>query len=154
MGGRSKMSKKIVIKTTVRMLVYQALLLCIVVCLIFLMNPLYWGNRAVLVSESYKHIFDPIEFTPEVEEFIKKIGRSRLFFETVSKEKRTPPLFEVIPGSENIENEEWYICEYQYVNRDGVLDVHSYRTRIKWKPWEFYYPTVDQLGPINDNITE
>jgi len=154
MGESSPMSKKIIIKTTLRTVIYQFILLFIFVSCSFLINPLYWGNRAAIVSRSYRHIFDPVEFTPEVEEFIKKIGRTRLYFDIISREGRTPPLFEIVSGSEFVENEEWFMCEYQYVNKKGELDVYEYRTRIKWKPWEFYYPTVEQLGPINDNPAE
>lgn len=149
MGGRSLMSKKIVIKTTVRMLVYQVLILFAGVSLTFIMNPVYWGNRSGVVARSYNNIFHPIKYDSKVEEFIKKMGRTRLFFEICQNEGYQPDLFEILPDSEKIINEEWYMCEYQYVNRDGILDVYEYRTRIKWKPWELQYPDIEDIKPVN-----
>ena len=144
------MSRKIVIKTSVRFVVYQALLLFATASIIFLMNPIYWGNRSGVIGQSYNNIFHPVKYDDDVESFVIKIGRARLFFETTAACNGTPELFEIIPGSERVQNEEWYICEYQYVNKEGKLDVYDYMTRVKWKPWEFQYPDVDSLGPIGE----
>lgn len=141
------MSRKIIIKTSVRFVVYQALLLFVAVSTVFLMNPIYWGSKAPVLEQSYNHIFHRIEYDETVENFVKKIGRTRLYFETMTEFGNLPNLFEVVKGSEYVVNEEWYNCEYQYVDQDGVLDIYKYRTRVKWKPWEWQYPSIDDLEP-------
>jgi hypothetical protein len=139
------MSKEIIIKTSIRFVVYQILLIFTVLSIFFLVNPIYWGNRAPIIGLSYQHIFYPIKYDERVENFVMKIGRTRLYFEIETQEKGIPNLFEIIEGSEYVENEQWYNCEYQYVNKNGKLDVYSYRTRVKWKPWEFNYPLPEDL---------
>lgn len=140
------MSKKIVIKTSVRFIIYQALFVFAVLSCIFLMNPIYWGLKAPIIEKSAKHIFSPIKYSPKVEEFVMKIGKTRLFFEVCTEHGEIPELFEIVKDSEYVQNEEWYNCEYQYVNSEGVLDVYNYRTRVDWKPWEFDYITEEEYN--------
>ena len=143
------MSKKLVAKTVARTLVYQLLIIWTSFTIGFLMNPEYWGNRAPIIQRSVDHIFDPIVYDDKVEKFLLKIGRTRLFFEVTENIGGTKPeLFEIIKDSEQIEGEEWYHCDYQYVDKEGNLDIYHYTTRIKWKPWEFYFPNPE----TNDSI--
>ena len=65
------MSKKIVIKTTVRTLIYLTLCVFAIIAAIFLQNPIYWGLKAPMLEKSAKHIFYPIEYSPKVEAFVK-----------------------------------------------------------------------------------
>lgn len=138
------MSKKIIIKTTLRTLIYQTICIFAVIVTIFLQNPVYWGLKAPIIEKSVDHIFYPIRYSPKVEEFVKKIGRTRLFFEICTLNGEIPELFEIVEGSEFVNNEEWYNCEYQYVDKQGILDVYDYCTRIDWKPWEFDYLTEEE----------
>lgn len=140
------MSKKIVIKTTVRTLIYQTICIFSVIAAIFLQNPIYWGLKAPILEKSVEHIFYPIEYSPRVEEFVKQIGRTRLFIEICEIYDGPPNLFEIVEGSEFVHNEEWYNCEYQYVDDKGILDVHDYCTRVDWKPWEFDYLTEEEYN--------
>ena len=137
------MSNKKHAKIIARTVFYQFLALFVGISIGFLYQPQYWGNRAPLIQRSVKHIFFPIKYTEEVEQFILKIGRSRLYYETVAEFDCLPQLFEIIKDSERIEDEERYRCEYQYVDEDGNLDVHKYSTRVKWKPWELHFPEPD-----------
>ena len=143
------MSRKIIIKTSVRFVVYQALLLFAAGSTVFLMNPIYWGNRAPVLEQSYSHIFNPIEYDENVERFVKNIGRTRLYFEITTEFLGVPNLFEIVEDSEYVVNEEWYNCEYQYVDNDGVLGIYKYRTRVRWKPWEFQFPSLKDIEPTN-----
>lgn len=127
-------------KIIARTIFYQFLILFTGVSIGFIYQPQYWGNRAPIIERSVKHIFFPIEYDKDVEKFVIKIGRSRLYYETVTKFNGLPELFEIVKDSEWVEGEERYHCEYQYVDEGGNLDVHKYVTRIKWKPWELYFP--------------
>jgi hypothetical protein len=138
------MSKKIVIKTTARTLIYQTLIGFTIIVAIFLQNPIYWGLKVPILEKSARHIFYPVKYSEKVEAFVKRIGKTRLFFEVCQDQNRVPDLFEVIKDSERVINEQWYVCEYQYVNEEGFLDIHEYRTRIDWKPWEFDYMTEEE----------
>jgi hypothetical protein len=143
----------IVVKTVVRTLLYQFLFLFAGLSIGFIAHANYWGNRAPIIERSVQHIFFPIEYNKYVEDFIIDTGRKRLFFETIYEfNNQLPELFEIVKGSEYIEGEEWYCCEYQYVDEDGNLDVYEYRTRIKWKPWELYYPSADDEKKIQEEL--
>lgn len=133
-------------KTVFRTIFYQFLIIFIAVSIGFLSAPAYWGNRAPVINRSVEHIFFPIEYNDTVENFLLNVGRKRLYYETIIEhDNKLPDLFEIVKGSEWIEGEERYHCEYQYVDKDGTLDVHKYVTRIKWKPWEFYFPSPKDL---------
>lgn len=133
-------------KTVFRTIFYQFLIIFIAVSIGFLSAPVYWGNRAPVINRSVEHIFFPIEYNDTVENFLLNIGRKRLYYETIIQHgNKLPDLFEIVKDSEWIEGEERYHCEYQYVDKDGTLDVHKYTTRIKWKPWEFYFPSPKDL---------
>ena len=145
----------IVNKTVIRTLLYQYLALFIGISVGFMLNPNYWGNRAPIIERSVKHIFYPIEYNEDVEEFILDVGRKRLFYESVTEHGNLPKLFEIVKDSEYIEGEEWYHCQYQYVDENGTLDIHKYRTRIKWKPWELYFPSAkdeEEIQEMVDNL--
>lgn len=142
----------IVVKTVIRTLTYQFLFLFAGLSLGFIAHANYWGNRAPIIERSVKHIFYPMEYNEYVEDFLIDIGRKRLFYETLSEfNGRLPELFEIIKDSEHIEGEEWYVCEYQYVGENG-LDIHEYRTRIKWKPWELYFPSPEDEKDIQERV--
>jgi hypothetical protein len=145
-------SKKLITKTVARTLTYQSLALFTFLSVIFIMQPRYWGNRAPVIERSVNHIFYPVEYSESVEEYLLDIGRKRLFYEFVTDNGSLPELFEIIKDSEYIEGEEWYHCEYQYVDKNGVLDIHKYRTRIKWKPWELYFPSPKDEEKIQEKV--
>jgi hypothetical protein len=134
----------IIFKTVVRTLFYQFLLIFAGLSVGFIAHANYWGNRTPIIERSVEHIFYPIEYNEKVESFLIDIGRKRLFFELIGENNTPPEFFEIIKNSEFIEGEEWYHCEYQCMGENG-LDVHEYKTRIKWKPWELYYPQPDEL---------
>lgn len=135
-------------KIVIRTVFYQFLIIFIALSLGFISAPVYWGNRAPVINRSVEHIFFPIEYDEQVEQFIIKIGRSRLYYETVTEFGSLPELFEIVKDSEWIEAEERYHCEYQYIDKSGNLDVYKYVTRVKWKPWELYFPNPENPDEI------
>ena len=136
------MTKKIVVKTVARTLVYQLLLIWSGFSVGFIINPEYWGNRAPLVERSIKHIFWPIEYNENVEDFLFSIGRSRIYFELETYE---PGFYGLKILEESMASDEYYTAKYKYTNIHGdVVVVDDYRTKINWKPWELDYPLPNE----------
>jgi len=133
------MSKKLVAKTIARTLVYQILLLWTGFSIGFMLNPEYWGNRAPVVERSIRNIFYPIKYDERVKEFCINIGRSRLFFSLPKGAYN----FKII--KDDMVGEEQYIATYQYVLDGETILVEDFTSKINWKPWEFDYPTPDEL---------
>ena len=133
------MSKKLVIQTVARTLVYQILLLWTGFSIGFMLNPEYWGNRAPVVERSIRNIFYPIKYDERVKEFCINIGRSRLFFSLPKGAYN----FKII--KDDMVGEEQYIATYQYVLDGETILVEDFTSKINWKPWEFDYPTLDEL---------
>ena len=138
------MKKNKTIKIIIRTLFYQFLLIFIGISFGFMLHANYWGNRAPIIQRSINHIFNPVEYDKNIEEFLIKIGRKRLYITMMNEDGNFPNLFEIIKNSEYIEGEEWYNCQYQHVNKEGKLDIYDFETRIKWKPWELYYPNPEE----------
>lgn len=133
------MSKKLVIKTVARTLVYQLLLLWAGFSIGFMLNPEYWGNRAPIVHRSMRNIFWPIEYNDEVEKFLLEVGRSRIFFSLDEGCKNLKIL------EDKMDSDEWYAAKYEFVDPKGkLIRVDDYRSKINWKPWEFDYPSPNE----------
>lgn len=133
------MSKKLVIKTIVRTLVYQLLLLWAGFSVGFMLNPEYWGNRAPIVHQSMRNIFWPIEYNEKVEKFLLEVGRSRIFF-SLDEDCKSLRILE-----DRMDSDEWYAAKYEFIDSNGQLvTVDNYRTKINWKPWEYDYPPPNQ----------
>jgi hypothetical protein len=133
------MSKKLVAKTIARTLVYQILLLWTGFSIGFMINPEYWGNRAPVVERSIRNIFYPIKYDERVKEFCINIGRSRVFFSLPEGANN----FKII--KDDMVGEEQYIATYQYMLDGETILVKDFTSKINWKPWEFDYPTPDEL---------
>jgi len=131
-----------------RTIFYQFLILFVGVSIGFLIRPEYWGNRAPVIEQSVKHIFFPIEYNEKVESFLIDVGRARLRGQTLARfNNQIPKLYEIIKGSERIQDEERYHCEFQYLDSTGEIQIEKFTTRIKWKPWEWYYPSLEDAEP-------
>ena len=133
------MTQKLITKTVIRTLTYQILAIFCGISIGFLMNPNYWGNRAPIIQKSVEHIFYPIKYDERVKEFCINIGRSRLF---LSLPKGAYD-FEII--EDDMVGEEQYAATYQYVLDGETILVKDFTSKINWKPWEFDYPTLDEL---------
>jgi len=133
------MTQNLITKTVIRTLTYQILAIFCGISIGFLMNPNYWGNRAPIIQKSVEHIFYPIKYDERVKEFCINIGRSRLF---LSLPKGAYD-FEII--EDDMVGEEQYAATYQYVLDGETILVKDFTSKINWKPWEFDYPTPDEL---------
>ena len=136
------MSKKLIAKTVARTLVYQLLIIWTSFSIGFLMNPEYWGNRAPVVNRSIKHIFWPIEYNSQVEDFCIKIGRSRIFFETSTE---YPGFTDLKILEDGMNSDEWYFAKYEFKDNQGnLIRVNDFSSKVNWKPWELDYPPPNQ----------
>lgn len=138
---RIEMSKKLIALTIFRTIFYQMLLLWAGFSVGFMMNPEYWGNKAPIVQQSMKNIFYPVEYNDEVKEFLVNIGRSRIFL-------GLPPHatnFKILEDA--MISDEQYMADYEYFADDERVVVRGYITKINWKPWEYDYPTLEQIEP-------
>lgn len=64
--------------------------------------------------------------------FLMDIGKSRLWVQLDDPKGLT------FYNSKMV-GEEWFETDYSYVNKDSKIIEGHYKTRIKWKPWEYYY---------------
>jgi len=142
------MSKKLIAKTVTRTLVYQLLIIGTSFSIGFLINPEYWGNRAPIVNRSIKHIFWPIEYNSQVEDFCIKIGRSRIFFETSTE---YPGFTDLKILEDGMSSDEWYFAKYEFKDNQGnLIRINDFNSKVNWKPWELDYPPPNQK-PVSDS---
>lgn len=136
-----QMTKLLITKTVLRTILYQVILVFIGISVGFIINAKYWGNRSAVIERSMKNIFSPIKYDDRVRQALIQIGRERLYIEALHL--YNDPI-EIIEDSEHIKAEEWYECMYKYLVEDGTFKSKEYRTRIRWKPWEYYYDVEEE----------
>jgi hypothetical protein len=120
-------------KTVFRTLFYQFLLLFVGLSVGFLLNAEYVGWKAPVVGNSFYNIFYPIDFEDEgVLESLYKKGQFKIYsFNNYPKD------FKIIEQA--MMGEEWYWCKYSYKDKKGNTKTNIDHTRLRWKPWEYYY---------------
>ena len=118
--------------TVARTLFYQFFLLFIGISIGFICNAEWMGWKSSLVERSVQNIFFPIEFDENVCTNVKGLGAFRIWAEL-----GRPKNFKII--EEGLAAEEFYIAKISYTNEYGktVTDIKS--TRVRWKPWEYYW---------------
>jgi hypothetical protein len=121
-------------KTITRTLVYQFLLIFTSVSVGFIANAEYVGWKSMLISRSFQHIFFPVKYDENVEQFVLDLGRMRLATALFGH-----PYADVsaVISEERVWGEEFYDALYRDPNNDGKIEF--YQTRVRWKPWEYYY---------------
>jgi len=119
-------------KIVLRTLFYQFFILFIGMSIGFLINPEWFGHKSVIVNRSIRNIFYPIEYNDNVEMFLMDIGKSRLWVQLDD-----PPNLTFY--NSKMVGEEWFETDYSYSNKKQEIIEGHYKTRIKWKPWEYYY---------------
>jgi hypothetical protein len=119
--------------TVCRTLFYQFFLLFVGLSVGFLLNAEYLGWKYPIVHNSFYNTFFPIDFEDEgVLQWLYSRGQFKIFaFNAYPKD------FKVI--EEAIAAEEWYWCKYSYTDKNGNTKINIDHTRIRWKPWEYYY---------------
>ena len=132
-------------KAVFRIIFYQYMLLFIGLSLGFIVNAEYVGYKSAIISKSIAHIFYPTAYTEEVVKNLKSFGSWKLY-----ALNNYPNNFTVLEDA--ILAEEWYWCKFQYTNNHGqkMTDIQS--TRLRWKPWEYYYDNGHVM--TNDELKE
>jgi hypothetical protein len=119
-------------KTILRTIFYQFLLLFVGLSLGFIANAEWVGFKSVLLERSLNNIFNPIRFDENVLHRIKEWGAFKIwsFYDR-------PEDFSIL--EEAVLAEEWYWVKFTYTDNRGIKHTEIESTRVRWKPWEYYY---------------
>ena len=129
--------------TVCRTLFYQFFLLFVGLSVGFLLNAEYVGWKYPVVTASVYNIFFPIDFEDDgVLQWLYNQGQFK-----ICAFNGYPKDFKII--EEAMCAEEWYWCKYSYTDKDGNTKTNIDHTRIRWKPWEYYYED-EAFDPWND----
>lgn len=137
-------------KIIFRSIFYQWFILFIGISIGFITNAEWLGYKSILIERSISNIFFPIEFTQEVEDNVKKLGADKIYAEL-----DYPNEFEIL-GDVVYYNDEFYWCKYKLRNKEGKLQFGEATTRIRWKTWEYYYTSpndvIDNADKSDENM--
>jgi len=134
-------------KLICRTLLYQFVLLFVGASVGFILNAEYVGWKYPVISNSFSNIFYPVKFDdPGVREALYASGQWRIW-----ALNGYPKGFKVIEQA--LSAEEWYWCKYSYTDRYGNDKINIDHTRIRWKPWEYYFSETD-IDPITQEEIE
>ena len=133
-------SKKM--KCILRTLFYQFLLLFIGASIGFITNAEWVGWKFPIVSRSVGNIFFPIDFEdPGVLQALYGQGQFKIYMFN-----NQPVDFKII--EEAILAEEWYWLKYSYTDKNGNTRINIESTRLRWKPWEYYFH--NDIDPMDE----
>ena len=118
-------------RAIMRTLFYQLFILFCISCIVVVSMPQSVGFRSMTIYMSYLNHFHPINFEQALPTLLG-VGQFRIW-----ALQGYPDNFKVL--EEAMAAEEWYWCKFEYTdkNKRPVIDIDS--TRIRWKPWEYYY---------------
>ena len=119
--------------TVCRTLFYQFLLLFVGISIGFIVNAEWVGWKYPVIQTSIRNTFFTVNFEDEgVLQWLYNTGQMKIWaFNNYPKD------FKVI--EEAMAAEEWYWCKYSYTDKNGNTKINIDHTRIRWKPWEYYY---------------
>ncbi len=119
--------------TVCRTLFYQFFLLFVGLSVGFLLNIEYIGWKYPSVVTSIRNTFFPVDFEDEgVLKWLYNQGQFK-----ICAFNGYPKDFKIIEQA--MCAEEWYWCKYSYTDKNGDTKIKIDHTRIRWKPWEYYY---------------
>jgi hypothetical protein len=123
------------IKVIIRSILYPWFILFTGVCLGFICNSKYVGEKAVVIEKSINHIFFPIEYDEHIEKYVKWVGSRR-----IHADLGYPHDFEIL--EEIVKGEEYYWAIAKYTDvKTGEKIKTLVSTKVRWKPWEYNYHT-------------
>lgn len=141
-------------KIFLRTIFYQFFLLWVGASLGFILNAEYIGWKSVVVERSLQHIFCPVPYDDRVRQMIVCFGQARLEQFVLRPDLTLPPDFEILEA--DVIWEEFYIARYHYRDENGQFVEKFYKTRVRWKPWEYYYeyhpPEGTRLEELTDDL--
>jgi len=128
-------------KIIIRSIFYHWLFLFVGIAIGFICNSEYVGEKAVVIRRSINHIFFPIEYNEQIENYVKWMGKNRIHSE-LGYPKDFQILEDVVKGEEYY----WAIAKYTDVKTgEPIKTVVS--TKIRWRPWEYNYHTKKFTPP-------
>ena len=122
-------------RTIIRTLFYQYFILFVGIAAGFIANAEYVGWKSVIAVRSFNNIFYPIKYDENVEKFVIGLGRARLA--TTLFGHPYVDLTDIIT-EERVWGEEYYDALYRVPDAEEET-IELYQTRVRWKPWEYYY---------------
>lgn len=140
-----------ILVTVLRTLLYQFLLIFLGLTIGFTLNAEYIGWKSSIIAKSFSNIFFPVKFDEDVCRKLKGWGAFKIWAEL-----DRPSGFKIV--EDGLAAEEFYIAKISYTNSNGetITDIKS--TRLRWKPWEYYYTdptpsTEEELWDYIENDT-
>ena len=135
-----------IVVTVCRTLFYQFFLLFVGISIGFIVNAEWVGWKYPVVQTSFYNTFYPIDF--EDEGVIKWLyGQGRLkIFGVMGKYQDVEIIEEAMAA------EEWYWVKFSYRDENGDRKTKIEHTRIRWKPWEYYYEDEARVPMTEEEI--
>ncbi len=132
--------------TVCRTLFYQFLLLFVGISIGFIVNAEWVGWKYPIVQTSFCNTFYPIDFEDEgVLNWLYGRGRLKVF--GVMGQYQDVEIIE-----EAMAAEEWYWVKFSYRDENGDRKTKIEHTRIRWKPWEYYYEDEARVPMTEEEI--
>ena len=122
-------------KIIIRSIFYHWLFLSAGVAIGFICNSEYVGQKAVVIERSINHIFFPVDYNPQIENYVKQMGKQKIWTELGQPED-----FQVLEDVVKAEEYYWAIVKYTDPKTDQKIKT-VVSTKIRWRPWEYNYHT-------------
>lgn len=120
-------------KIVIRSIFYHWFALFIGISIGFLCNYEWVGHKYAIIERSISNIFFPVEYTKEIEDFVKNRGQLMLW-----SKLDCPSDFVII--DDLVKGEEFYWAIFKYKDKKTGKEIKGVDSiRVKWKSWEYYY---------------
>lgn len=135
-------------KIFLRTIFYQFFLLFVGASVGFIFNAEYIGWKSVVIERSLQNIFCPVPYDDRVKQIILCFGMARLEQHVLRPDRTLPPEFQIL--EDDVIWEEFYIARYKYLDDNGQPVEKFFKTRVRWKPWEYYYEYHPPADVVRD----
>ena len=127
------------IKIIARSVFYNWLILFVGIALGFIFNAEWSGKKYVIIEHSINNIFFPAnKYNKDVEQYVRFMGSIRL-----KDAHDYPEDFTIL--KDEILDEEFYSATIRYTDpKTGKIVEKKEGTRVRWRPWEYYYQDVER----------